>query len=344
MRVYKTDPLADPRWEELQQRHPKASIFHTRAWLETLRRTYGYQPVAFTTSPPELELTDGLPFCQINTWLTRRRVVSLPFSDHCSPLVSGPETLECLLAFAQQDLAYTHSQYIEVRPLESQLYRVAGFGMAKTYTLHNLDLRPGLDKLFCGFHKECVQRKIRRAEREALNYEEGGSEALLNKFYYLLLLTRRRQGLPPQPVQWFRNLITCLGDSAKIHIASTSECPVAGALTLRHRDTMVYKYGCSDHNFSNLGGTQLVIWKVIQEATNMRFSKLDMGRSDNDNPGLMTFKDRWGADRSTLTYWNYPARYSTGRQWTTRVAKRAVAHAPDNVLTTVGKLLYKHIG
>lgn len=26
---------------------------------------------------------------------------------------------------------------------------------------------------------------------------------------------------------------------------------------------------------------------------------------DWDNPGLIKFKDRWGADRSTLTYWRY---------------------------------------
>ena len=35
------DPLADARWDELVERHPRASVFHTRGWLEALKRTYG---------------------------------------------------------------------------------------------------------------------------------------------------------------------------------------------------------------------------------------------------------------------------------------------------------------
>ena len=46
------------------EKHPAASIFHTPGWLEALRRTYGYEPVAFTTSPPGHPLTNGSPFCQ----------------------------------------------------------------------------------------------------------------------------------------------------------------------------------------------------------------------------------------------------------------------------------------
>ena len=52
MTVYEIDPTRDERWDEFLQNHPDASIFHTRGWLEALRRTYGYQPVAFTLSPP----------------------------------------------------------------------------------------------------------------------------------------------------------------------------------------------------------------------------------------------------------------------------------------------------
>ena len=45
------DPLTDRRWPTLVGEHPLASVFHTQEWLEALRRTYGYAPVAYTTSP-----------------------------------------------------------------------------------------------------------------------------------------------------------------------------------------------------------------------------------------------------------------------------------------------------
>ena len=111
-----------------------------------------------------------------------------------------------------------------------------------------------------------MQRKIKRAEREGLTYEEGQSDSLLAKFYQLLLFTRRRHGLPPQPVAWFRNLITCLGDKVKIRVASKDGCPVASMLTLRHKQVLVYKYGCSD--------TGSTTWVALNSCFGRRFREL----------------------------------------------------------------------
>ena len=62
MSVYQIDPMLDARWTEFVRAHPKASVFHTSSWLKALQRTYGYQPVAFTTSAPTAELKDALSF------------------------------------------------------------------------------------------------------------------------------------------------------------------------------------------------------------------------------------------------------------------------------------------
>ena len=45
------DPIENPRWAALLDRHPSASIFHTPGWLSALRQTYGYEPFVVTTSP-----------------------------------------------------------------------------------------------------------------------------------------------------------------------------------------------------------------------------------------------------------------------------------------------------
>jgi hypothetical protein len=346
LRVYEVDPLADPRWIDLQQKHSGSSVFHSRGWLEALRRTYGYEPVVFTTSPPGSELTNGFAFCRVNTWLTGQRLVSVPFSDHCCPLVNSTEELGCLLDYLQRDLVRRHWRYIEIRSPESRPRKLAGFHKSRTFHFHTLNLRPGLDELFRGFHKDCVQRKIRRAEREGLVHEEGRSDSLLAQFYHLLLLTRRRQGLPPQPLTWFRNLVACVGDALTIRIASKDGHPTAGILTLRHKRSIVYKYGCSDQKFNHLGGTQFLFWRAIQEAKRDQIDELDMGRSENDDYGLVTFKDRWGTVRSTLTYWRYPECHmeSRFRAWTAQVAKRVLAHMPDSFLMTAGRLLYRHVG
>ena len=188
---------------------------------------------------------------------------------------------------------------------------------------------------------------IRRAEREALRWETGASEAHLSRFYSLLLLTRRRHQVPPQPIAWFRNLAGCLGDRFLIWLASKGSRPVAGIVLLRHRDTLVYKYGASDARFHSLGAMPFLFWNAIRDAKAKGIRHLDLGRSDSDNAGLMTFKDRLGAERSTLTYLRYPAPLSPVRASPpahVQMAKRVLAILPDRLLVATGRLLYRHMG
>jgi Acetyltransferase (GNAT) domain len=344
--IYSIDPLRDPRWAELSEKHPRASVFHTPGWLEALRRTYGYEPVAYTTTPPGTDLTNGLVLCRVRSLVTGRRLVSLPFSDHCEPLTERPEDLERLLHFLESKRTEEGWKYIEIRPRTCGDAPPLGMGPALSYSFHAIDLGPGLGPIFRRFHKDCTQRKIRRAERAELTYEEGRGEAFLEKFYRLLLRTRRRQQLPPHPRAWFRNLSECLGDTMKIRVASKEGRPIASILTLSRRDVMMYKYGCSDERFHNLGGMHLLLWTAIQEATKTGCREFDLGRSDSDNPGLIAFKDHWGATRSQLTYFRNPAPLLpiVATALARRLVRFGCAHAPNRLLIALGEILYKHIG
>jgi lipid II:glycine glycyltransferase (peptidoglycan interpeptide bridge formation enzyme) len=344
--TYQIDPIEDPRWERLSLEHPQASVFHSPGWLKALRNAYGYEPIALTTTAPGHELADGIVFCRVRSWLTGNRLVSLPFSDHCEPLVENGDELPVLLASLWREADALKCRYTEIRPLVPLAETPTGIEKAETFCFHRLDLGANADALFRGFHKNCVQRKVRRAEREGLVCEEGRSPELLRKFYGLQIITRRRQHLPPQPFAWFRNLAACMGGKLKIRVASKDGKPVASILTLQHRRTLVYKYGCSDRVFDNLGGTPLLFWRAIQDAESEGLSEFDLGRSDWENEGLIRFKDRLGATRSAVTYWRYPASAAAHARsaWQMHAAKRIVACLPDACLSAVGKLLYRHAG
>jgi Acetyltransferase (GNAT) domain len=346
MTIYDIDPTRDERWDEFLQKCANASVFHTRGWLEALRQTYQYKPVAFTTTPPGSPLTNGFPFCEIYSWLSGPRLVSLPFSDHCTPLLESTDELTCILAYLRERLSAEEWSYIEIRPRDSVVTVNAPFVKSKSFFLHTLDLRPSLDEIFQSFHKDCVQRKIERATREKIRHEEGRSESLLANFYHLLLMTRRRHGLPAQPIKWFRNILGYVGNNATIRVAYKDRHPIASIFTLRHKHVLVYKYGCSDRTFSNLGGTQLLFWNAIQEAKRDQIAEFDMGRSDCDNPGLISFKDRWNAARTESVYLRYPVKYSNSVADTgqSRISKYVWSHVPSGVLAAAGRVLYKHMG
>ena len=346
MDVYSFDPLEDSRWAEFVARHPKASVFHTSGWLRALQRTYRFEPIAFTTCRPTDELQNALVFCAVRSRLTGSRLVSLPFSDHCEPLVQRPDELQELCSAVQRHRPEEHWRYVEMRPASPDASLEAGFGQDQSFLLHRLDLRPNLDALLASFHKNSIRRNIRRAEREQLTYEHGRSDPLLGKLCSLLDLTRRRHQVPLQPRAWFDNLVKCLGENVCIRIASKDGQPVAGMLTLAHGKSVVYKYGGSDARLNSLGGMPFLFWKTVQHAKSLGAGELDLGRSDRDADGLIAFKEHLAATRSTLTYWRCPdaVRSVSNSTWTIRIARRAFAWLPAGVRRASGRLLYPHMG
>jgi lipid II:glycine glycyltransferase (peptidoglycan interpeptide bridge formation enzyme) len=349
--LHRFQPVNDPRWQNFLQRHPRSSVFHTAEWLDALRRTYDYEPIVFTTSRSDADLTNAVVLCRVESWLTGRRLVSLPFSDHCDVLAGAATELAPIVSALEQDLRDKKLRYVEIRPKHALETANLGSHSTHGYCLHQLDLRPSLDALRKNCHKDSTQRKIQRAEREGLAYEDGRSDSILDSFYGLMLLTRRRHMLPPQPKKWFQNLIDCFGESLKIRIAIKDRQPISAILTLSYKDTLVYKYGCSDAQFHHLGGMHLLFWQSIQEAKRDGLRVFDLGRSDWEDAGLIRFKDRWGAKRSEITYLRLLASrqskgtyLSTGDDWKGRIAKKIFPRLPDRVLCAAGQLIYRHIG
>ena len=342
------EPLKDCRWDSFLQRHPRSSIFHTKSWLRALRRTYGYEAVAFTTTAAGEDLENAVVFCVVKSSLVRPRLVSLPFSDHTDLLLDNQSDLSNLLTLLEQGQVEGKWKSVEFRPLDhgNRFADWANFQDGTNYVIHRLDLRPCLQELFQRLHKDSIQRKIHRAAREGLRYEEGRSDSLLRQFYRLTMITRRRQALPPPPFDWFRNVVDCLGDQVKIRVASVGDRAVAAILTLFFKRTLIYKYGCSDAQFHNLGAMPFLMWRAIEDAKRRDLSELDLGRSDIDNAGLITFKNRFGATQSRVTYKKFPeSKAARGRHdWQLKVAKRVFAAMPERMLVLAGKLLYPHIG
>ena len=346
---YQLDPTQDPRWAELVEKHPKASVFHTVAWLQALRRTYGYEPVAFTTSPPTGELKNGLVFCRINSWLTGHRLVSLPFSDHCESLCDSNEELNFLIRYLQTAFEHEKWKYLEVRPIDGYFGLKSdgiGFLPAATYFLHTLNLRSDLSEVFQSFDKDSVQRRVQRAERAGLVEKCGRSDDLLREFYALFITTRRRHRLPPIPYVWFQNLIRCLDKAVEIRLAYKDKTPIAAILTLRFRDVVYYKYGCSDVRFNKFGATPWLLWRAIATGKMSGANEFDMGRTEDDNAGLLAFKNHWVPQPKRLVYWKFPYASSLDLAggWKLDTAKRAFSCMPGRLLTIIGELLYRHIG
>jgi hypothetical protein len=348
MAVFELDPLKDKRWGDLVDSHPHAAVFHTPQWLQALSRTYGYRPFVFTTCDEGVPLTNGIVFCGVESWLAGSKWVSLPFSDHCEPLVDSQPELQKLLS----DIANRkpgNLKYVEIRPRTVETISTPEWAAQAQYWLHILDLRPELDEIYSRFHKDSIQRKIRRADREGVVLVQGRSDLLLREFYNLLILTRRRHRVPPQPFAWFQNLTASFGDRLTLRVARAGGRPIASILTLRHQNTVTYKYGCSDEQYHPLGGMARLFWQAIREAKAEGVLELDLGRTDLDNEGLIRFKDRLGAAKTLITYRQFGSKPSHSEGPLTRYIKSSmiqtvISRLPAPLFRIVGEVLYRHAG
>jgi Acetyltransferase (GNAT) domain len=346
---HQLDPIQDSRWAEFVERHSRASVFHTVGWLKALQRTYGYEPVAITTSSPSDDLKNGVVFCRINSWLTGRRLVSLPFSDHCEPLCDSVEEANFLTRYLQTAVDDEGWKYLELRPIEGNFtdtgYRNGLFPSA-THYLHTLDLRPDLNNVFRSLDRDSVQRRIERAERAGLTEKCGRVDELLKEFYALFVMTRRRQRVPPTPYAWFRNLVHCQDKALEIRLAYKDKTPIAAILTLQFRDVVYFKYGCSDTQYHKFGAIPWLLWRAISSGKSNGATHLDMGRTAKEDAGLLAFKNHWVPEPKRLVYWRFPGAASPNSPVARKLtmAKRIFSFMPNSLQAMTGRLIYRHIG
>lgn len=349
MGLSEIDPVHDERWRTFVNEHPASSAFHTPEWLESLAMTYDYEPFAITTAHSGQPLSDGLALCRVSSWITGRRLVSIPFADHCEPLIP----LECFEqdfeSWLREECDREQLRYVELRP-SSSIESGDCWKSAQSYYSHILDIRPALNQIFSTLDKSSLQRRIRHAEKQSLNYEIGRSDKLLRDFYSLLCQTRRRHGLFPQPVAWFRNLSKIVGENLQIRVLRKLDHPIASILTLRHRQRVIYKYGCSDERYHHLAGMPLLFWKLIEESKAQGIIEVDFGRSDLDQGGLIAFKDHFGCRKTRLTYVRYcpssrKSNYSIGKSLLRdKGRKQIMRFIPEVILKGMGRVLYRHLG
>jgi hypothetical protein len=318
-------------------------------WLDALRRTYRYEPVVFTTSSPASDLDNGMLFCSIRSWITGKRIVSLPFSDYCSPLCDPGEEFDSLISRLRTPEICRQWKYLEVRPADEgfgDTLRKLRFKSGARYVLHRVDLEPAAEEIFRRFDKDSVQRRVRHAERVGVVEVCGKSDELLRDFYQLMVRTRARHNLPPQPYAWFKNLLESMGQAADLRLAYMKDVPVAGVLVLHFKDTSYYKHGCSDERFHRLGAMPFLLWRAILNAKSIGSETFDLGRTGSDDHGLIVFKNHWAPMAKSLTYWTYPSDLSFTfiKDWKLEMVKRICACMPGRVLALAGSLLYRHIG
>jgi lipid II:glycine glycyltransferase (peptidoglycan interpeptide bridge formation enzyme) len=333
----------DERWMDYILSNPEADVFHHPEWISLLERCYGYRPFLLVVFNESNELSAGLPVMEVNSWLTGRRWVSLPFSDYCRPLFFHKTELERLITGLSQVVSDRQVPRVELRweyPEASNLYSKPDFKM------HTIHLDPDIDVVEKRL-KRTHRQNIKTARKRGVRVELGHQLEDMQKYYQLQLETRRRHGVPAQPWRFFRELAETFFEKqlAFVLLAYYEQDPIAGILFLNWGKKIVAKYAASKTDTLKLRPNNLLFWEGINWGCENGYSLFEFGRTDVANHGLCRYKRGWGAQEDPLTYAQLsetPPKPENGR--TNQLSQSVIRKAPLWVCRFSGELLYKHFG
>ncbi|MGD9145367.1 MAG: GNAT family N-acetyltransferase [Anaerolineae bacterium] len=333
----------DERWTAYLSTNQLANVFHHPAWSCLLAESYAYEPLVFAAFNSQGDIVAAIPLIRIRSLFNKQRLVSLPFTDHCSPLFSSRSTLQYL---TDRLVAQANEDKISRIDLRSDYPLLPGMHRCAHYVLHRIRLAPEESEVSNRIKPKHF-RQIKVAEQRGVRIERGTDTDFVRQFYHMHTLTRRRKGVPVQPWRFFDLLvqhITHQGLGFVLLAYKDQEC-IAGAVFLNWNKTLVYKYSASVAKARKLLAMDLLLWTAIQWGCENGYEWMDMGRTNKEDEGLRYFKRRWGAEETPLHYCTISesAQEPASGEWAKR-AESILQRSPPWVCRVTGELLYRYFG
>ncbi|MFZ1703735.1 MAG: peptidoglycan bridge formation glycyltransferase FemA/FemB family protein, partial [Saprospiraceae bacterium] len=240
MNISSLDPTITADWDELILSFPSYSFFHSSEWAKVLQETYNFKPhyLKLTESGKTIAVR---PLMEVDSFITGRRAISLPFSDFCEPLILSGANLKHI---RHKVIEYTKKKGFKSLELrDNEIHLDNSITIPSGYQ-HILDLSFSDEQLFKRL-SDNTRRNIKKAINYNVSFEINNSPSALEDFYNMNCYTRRRHGLPPQPLKFFRNLYDFVLSKNKgfISISKYNGKSIASAIFLLIGQKGLYKYG-----------------------------------------------------------------------------------------------------
>jgi CelD/BcsL family acetyltransferase involved in cellulose biosynthesis len=342
--VTRIDPVADPLWAHLVRRH-RADLFLSPTWLRILEKTYGLEVEALVIRGDDGQAEAGLPYCVVSD-MRGGRIVSLPFSDYCDPVVETAEQWNALIS----PLLDCH-QPVFLRCLHNDIpLGDPRFDNPKRARWHGLALDADSETLLMGLENS-ARRAIRKAERNGLRVRRATSVDDVRAFFRLHLGIRKyKYRLIAQPEEFFVNIWERFRetDDDALMLAEIDGTTVGAVMYLAWGDTLYCKFSAWSAESLELRPTDLLIWEGIKHAKERGCRKLDFGLSDWDQDGLVRYKSKFASEERTISFLHYASdRVATAQERQVSALLPQLTDlftgpsVPDDVTARAGELLYR---
>lgn len=345
------DPVADPRWERLVENHPAAWLTHTSQWAAILQRSFPYlRPCYLALEDADGELRAALPLMELSSPWFGKKLISLPYSTLCDPLVRNLAELELLVHAATELREAAGADVVEIRSSTTgRLLETLGtLGTRHDFVRHRLPLRRPLAEVKQGFSRHAVRPCIHKSQRFGLEVRPVQIEDFPS-FWSLYVETRSRLGLPVFPQSFLRAWLEELLPVGRLWgcVVSWEGRPASVLLALTYKGRMSAEVIGWETAVAHCCPNHRAFWAAICHAHASNFEEFDFGRTPVTETRLIDFKKRWGTICESLTSAFSPAcaaEQSTRNGVVARLASRICRCTPTRVLPLLSRSIYRHFG
>jgi len=293
------DGRARTRWDDFVQGHRLGSAFHTSAWHDVVRETFGHVP-------HYLQVTRGrtvagvLPLFLVKSRLAGRLLVSVPDGVGGGVLADDHDAAEALIAAAKALVHEAGASLLDLRSREAVSPELVD---VVRYVTFERELPDDPDDVLSWLPRKA--RAAARNGRDKYQLTVSWDVNHLPDVWRLYSINMRRIGSLAYPIEFFRRIVAHERLDTWVSLIRWRGQPVAGLLTLRFEDrVMPYFFGtteaarrCSAANFAYM--------TLMRRAVEHGYRVFDFGRSRVDNHGSYEFKRLHGFEPTPLHYQCY---------------------------------------
>ncbi len=343
--VHIVDPITDERWRRLVSAQ-QSDVFHSPQWLSVLSNTYGFPLHAAVIGDDNGTPRAGMVYAEIED-LMDPRIVSLPFSDFCDPIVSDQIDWNRIV-----DGLAAGGRRIHLKCLRSRIPTTdERFEETSSLFWHAVDTTRDTETIWDAIDPS-ARRAIRKARSAGVEVRTAESVADVRAFYELHLRVRKHKyGLLAQPFSFFEHIWTHFLEpgTGMLQLAVVDDSVVGGVMFLEWKDTLYYKFNASDVTTLSVRPNDFVLWTGIEEAHKRGLAWLDFGVSDTDQEGLVRYKRKYATAESTVIGLRAaPSGSPSQRERAARGVLNELTRmlvspdVPDGLTEQAGTLLYRY--
>jgi lipid II:glycine glycyltransferase (peptidoglycan interpeptide bridge formation enzyme) len=295
---------APPGWDDAAARSPWGHVLQSSVWAAT-RERQGWRA-------EYVRVGDPLPLALV-LWrdaLAGQRIAYVPRGPVVAP--DDRAGLRAVLARLAEIARDGRAVFLKVDPelepsFAGEPLRDAGYARSPqdiqpVLATLEIDLSPDEDALMSGLDKD-TRWSVRQGAKRGVSIREGADDLALRVFYDLYALTGRRAGFITRTWDYYRQIWRSLSDAglATLRLAHVDGAAVAGAMTWRCGERVVYQTGATNDAARKSYAAYALVWECIIAAMREGAKRFDLGgiptdveRTDDPMYGPYLFKRGFG--------------------------------------------------